>query len=345
MGRTGPCRPCHTSFGLRGAIVGQDRDARKDHAGINAGDAKMPGPNSPGGDNTELIMHKKTTIVCLALSVILAGCHQSAPPPGPTARYPAANLAEDTYRPGPEWELVWADEFDAETIDADNWRFQEEKAGRFNSEWQRYTGVGENAYIDQGCLVIEARHESDSHGMGRYTSARLNTAGKGAWKYGRIAARIQLPYGPGIWPAFWMLGANIDENGGDTPWPQTGEIDILELYGSRNNGRVEANIHYADTSGAHAMMGAVGYDLEQGRFADGFHVFEIEWDAERIQWFVDGQRYASTPISAGEFSEFHSEFFILLNIAVGGRAAGPPDERTPFPQYMYVDWVRVYQKP
>ena len=258
-------------------------------------------------------------------------------------QYPAANLPADSYEPGPGWELVWADEFEGETLDPKKWKRQVVGAGRFNDEWQRYTDSRENAYIDDGCLVIKAIHESESHGPDQYTSARLHTLPENGWTYGKIAARIQLPYGQGIWPAFWMLGANIDENGGDTPWPQSGEIDILEMYGSKDNAVVEANIHYAGRTGAHANMGAVGTRLEQGIFADNFHVFEIEWDADRIEWFVDGERFASTPISSEEFSEFHEPFFILLNIAVGGRSAGPADDSTGFPQTMYVDWVRVYQ--
>ena len=180
--------------------------------------------------------------------------------------------------------------------------------------------------------------------MGQYTSARLHTANKQSWTYGKIAARIQLPHGEGMWPAFWMLGANIDENGGDTPWPQSGEIDIMEFYGSKHDGRVEANIHYADERDEHGNMGARRYTLPEGRFADAFHVFEIEWDADHIEWFVDGESYASADISDEHFSEFRKPFFILLNIAVGGKDSGRPDETTPFPGYMYVDWVRVYQR-
>lgn len=252
--------------------------------------------------------------------------------------------SEDIYQPGPGWALVWADEFEAGTIDDSSWNFQALEAGRFNDEWQRYTSSSDNAYVENDYLVIKAVHESDDHGLDRYSSARLNTANKRVFKYGKIAARIKLPYGKGIWPAFWMLGANIDENGGDTPWPQSGEIDILELYGSKNDAVIEANIHYADASGSHASMGAVAFELEQGRFADAFHVFELEWDAERIAWSVDQQEFASIPISSGELSEFHEEFFILLNIAVGGAHAGRPDATTDFPQYMYIDWVRVYQR-
>ena len=179
--------------------------------------------------------------------------------------------------------------------------------------------------------------------MDQYSSARLNTANKFTFKYGKVAARIKLPESEGIWPAFWMLGANIDENGGDTPWPQCGEIDILELYGSKDDAVVEANAHYADASDSHAMMGAAAFELNSGKFADDFHIFELEWSPEGLTWFVDGQQYASMAITSDELTEFHEEFFILLNVAVGGSFAGRPDDSSIFPQHMYVDWVRVYQ--
>ena len=242
------------------------------------------------------------------------------------------------------WKLIWADEFENETIDTNNWTLQVVKAGRFNEEWQRYTKSNKNAYIENNCLVIKAIHESDKHGLDQYTSARIHTGNKQTWKYGKIAARIKLPHGQGIWPAFWMLGANIDENGGDTPWPQCGEIDILELYGSKDDGLIESNVHYADSSGSHAMMGATSFKLDKGIFADEFHIFELEWNEHQLTWFVDGKQYAKMNISSDELSEFHKEFFILLNMAVGGTYAGRPNDTTIFPQYMYVDWVRVYEK-
>ena len=283
-------------------------------------------------------------LLLLASGAVLAACAPSMPPRDEVSPpYPAANLDDDTYEPGADWTLVWSDEFDGETLDPRKWRRQVVEPRRFNDEWQRYTDSVDNAFIDDGCLVIKAIHRGGGHGSDQYTSARLHTLPEDGWKYGKIAARIQLPYGQGIWPAFWMLGANIDENGGDTPWPQSGEIDILELYGSRDNGVIEANIHYADRSGRHASMGAVGVKLTEGWFADNFHVFELEWDADSLQWFVDGKRFASTRISGREFSEFHEKFFILLNIAVGSRGAGRPDDSTRFPQTMYVDWVRVYK--
>ena len=255
-----------------------------------------------------------------------------------------ANQATPGYDPGAGWELVWADEFEGTTLNPDNWNRQVEKAGRFNTEWQRYTDNTDNAYVENNCLVIKAIHKGDVHGMDQYTSARLNTAQKQTWKYGKIVARMKLPYGKGIWPAFWMLGANIDENGGDTPWPRSGEIDILELYGTNDDAVIEANLHFADDSGDHDQMGAASYKLQEGIFADDFHIFELEWTAEQMVWRVDGEEFASYSIASDEVSEFHKEFFLLINLAVGGTFARRPDDTTPFPQYFYVDWVRVYQQ-
>jgi len=253
-------------------------------------------------------------------------------------------VMEKLYKPGTGWKLIWADEFKGDQINIENWNLQVEKAGRFNDEWQKYTDSRKNAYVKDDCLVIKAIHESEDHGMNQYSSARINSAKKMTWKYGKIAARIKLPYGPGIWPAFWMLGANINENGGDTPWPQCGEVDILELYGSKDDSVVEGNIHFADASGNHASMGAVSYRLEKGKFSDSFHLFELMWTPEKFTWLVDGNEYASTSISSQEMSEFQREFFILFNLAVGGTYAGRPNQTTPFPQFMYIDWVRIYQK-
>ena len=261
-----------------------------------------------------------------------------------SCNYMNSDNNKDNYDPGMNWDLDWSDEFEGESIDLNNWNFQELEAGHFNEEWQQYTNSSKNAYTEDGCLVIKAIHESDEHAIGNYTSARMNTANKQTWKYGKIAARIKLPFGQGIWPAFWMLGANIDENGGDTPWPQSGEIDILELYGSKNDSVVEANIHFADNTNSHSNMGAVSYKLKDGKFSDTFHIFELEWDENKVTWLVDGIEYASFPITSDELSEFHKEFFILFNVAIGGKYAGYPDSTSVFPQYMYIDWVRVYKK-
>ena len=288
-----------------------------------------------------------TILMLLGVSVIAFSCKDmNKKDESETQEATSSKLdgKDNDYHPGADWTLVWTDEFDKGVIDSSNWNLQLVEAGRFNDEWQRYTNSSDNAYVENNCLVIKAIHESNKHGMNQYTSARLNTANKQSWKYGKIVARIKLPKGNGIWPAFWMLGANINENGGDTPWPQSGEIDIMEFYGSKDNAVVEANIHYADAAGNHEHMGAVAYKLEQGIFAEDFHVFELEWDSEGFTWLVDGEKYAATYINDKERSEFQKEFFILLNLAVGGTYAGRPDDTTKFPQHMYVDWVRVYQK-
>ncbi|MDP5082512.1 MAG: glycoside hydrolase family 16 protein [Winogradskyella sp.] len=248
------------------------------------------------------------------------------------------------YQPGPGYSLVWADEFDGDTINTNNWNFQVEDAGRFNEEWQRYTDSSKNAYIKDNNLIIKAIHESNKHSKNQYTSARLNTANKQSWTYGKIVARMKLPHGEGIWPAFWMLGTNIDENGGDTPWPKSGEIDIMELFGFRNDSVVEGNLHYENTAGKYTMMGAEEFKLDTGKFADNFHIFELEWTADSITWLVDGQKFASQSILAEDFEAFHKDFFIILNIAVGGSFAGRPNATTNFPQYMHIDWIRVYQQ-
>jgi beta-glucanase (GH16 family) len=283
-------------------------------------------------------MKQTHVLILLALVVLLCSC---------TDKKKKSTVADENtieINADSEWKMVWSDEFNTEVLDTLNWNFQVEEAGRFNEEWQRYTNSAKNTYVENDQLVIRAIHESDTHGMDQYTSARLHTANKQSWKYGKIAARIKLPTGKGIWPAFWMLGNNIDENGGDTSWPQSGEVDILELYGSKNASVVEANIHYANEENKHKMMGAVSYQLETGEFSEDFHLFELEWNQEKFVWSVDGKNYASVAITSDEMSEFHKEFFLLLNVAVGGSHAGRPDESTPFPQYMYVDWIRVYQK-
>lgn len=252
--------------------------------------------------------------------------------------------AQSKNNSGTDWNLIWSDEFNGDKIDKTKWNFQVEKAGRFNEEWQRYTNSSKNAFIENGNLVIKAIHESNRQGYDQYSSARLNTANKFSFTYGKISARIKLPDTKGIWPAFWMLGANIDENGGDTPWPLCGEIDILELYGSKNPAVVEANVHFADKKGRHNQMGSKSYRLEKGIFADDFHVFDLIWDDKKITWMVDGNEYASFSIKGRKFSAFRKDFFLLLNIAVGGTYAGRPDDTSNFPQQMYVDWIRVYQK-
>jgi hypothetical protein len=201
---------------------------------------------------------------------------------------------------------------------------------------QTYTTSTNNARIENGALVIEAR----TNGSG-YTSARLLTRGKASWTYGRIEARMKIPRGQGIWPAFWMLGTNITPVG----WPGCGEIDIMENIGKEPT-LVHGTIHGPGYSGGNAVGGS--YALPGNAvFADDFHVYAVEWTTNQMKWFVDGQQYFSaTPASlpGGASWVFSQPQFLLLNVAVGGQWPGNPDGTTVFPQRMTVDYVRVYQR-
>lgn len=238
------------------------------------------------------------------------------------------------------YELVWNDEFNYTGLpDSTKWCFEEGGTGWGNNELQYYTSKRiENAYVENGYLTIEARKE-DYNGKD-YTSARLITYQNGhSWKYGKIEARIKLPYGQGIWPAFWMLGNGIFEG---TPWPGCGEIDIMEMVGG-GEGKddvIYGTMHYDDNG--HAEFGG-SYQLSEGIFADAFHVFSVEWTQTQLKWYIDGIKYHEASLTPAYLSEFHKEFFILLNIAVGGNWPGNPDGSTVFPQKMMVDYVRVYQ--
>lgn len=239
----------------------------------------------------------------------------------------------------PGWELVWADEFaqaDGSRPDPAKWGYDTGGWGWGNNEWQYYTDRAENARIEGGQLVIEAREES--HLGSNYTSARLLTKGKWAWTYGRIEARIKVPRGQGIWPAFWMLGADFDTVG----WPDCGEIDVMEHIG-REPKNVYGTIHGPEYSGGNSVGGSRTFDADVG---DDFHVFAVEWEENVIRWHVDGIHYFSaTPASLeGETWVFDHPHFLLLNVAVGGNWPGYPDASTVFPQQMLVDYVRVYAR-
>ncbi|MFA4923332.1 MAG: glycoside hydrolase family 16 protein, partial [Ignavibacteriaceae bacterium] len=234
------------------------------------------------------------------------------------------------------YQLLWSDEFSGSTIDASNWTFEIGGSGWGNNELEYYTNRSVNSYIQNGSLVIEARKEN--FGGKNYTSARMITKGKRYFTYGKIEARIKLPYGKGIWPAFWMLGENISTAG----WPACGEIDIMELIGGgANDKKVYGTAHWE--SNGHASYGG-NYTLGSGSFADDYHVFSIVWTSKAIQWFVDGTKYVTIDITPAGLQAFHKNNFIILNLAVGGDWPGNPDGTTVFPQKMFVDYVRVYQE-
>jgi beta-glucanase (GH16 family) len=199
----------------------------------------------------------------------------------------------------------------------------------------------ENAALDgEGNLAIVAREEhlgnACHYGLCDYTSARLISRDKVEFTYGRVEARIRIPRGQGIWPAFWMLGSDINQVG----WPNSGEIDILENIG-REPQIVHGTVHGPGYSGADGIGGAYEIDSD---FADDFHVYAIDWDPNAIRWYVDGNHYFTlTPNDLnGDEWVFDHDFFLLLNVAVGGNWPGMPDATTEFPQTMLVDYVRVY---
>ncbi len=234
------------------------------------------------------------------------------------------------------WNLVWRDEFEGSSINPANWKHETGGHGWGNNELQYYTDRPENSYLADGKLVIEARKENFSGSQ--YTSARMITAGLQEFQYGRIDIRAKLPEGQGIWPALWMLGSNFWTTG----WPNSGEIDIMEIIGSQP-ATVYGTAHWADASGNLASFGG-NTTLPTGKFSDEFHVFTIIWDNQRIRWFLDDNLYHTIDITPAELSEFHQPFFFIFNIAVGGNWPGSPDATTIFPQFMFVDYIRVFQQ-
>ena len=233
------------------------------------------------------------------------------------------------------WQLIWSDEFNDTLINPFIWTHESGGSGWGNNELQYYTNRPQNSYIEDGKLIIKALRENYSGKL--YTSARLKTQNRKFWKYGKIEARMKLPFGQGIWPAFWMLGQNISSVG----WPACGEIDIMEMIGGQGReNTVHGTLHW-DNNGVHAQAGD-SYSIG-GSFADDFHNFRIEWSQTLIIWYVDDVLFNVINITPTELSEFHQDFFIILNLAVGGNWPGNPDTSTVFPQYYEIDYVRVYQ--
>ena len=234
------------------------------------------------------------------------------------------------------YSLVWDDEFNGTTLSSD-WTFDigTGSGGWGNNELQYYTN--QNHSVNNGYLEITAKEEQFN--AQNYTSTRLKTQGIKSWKYGRIDIRAALPYGQGIWPAFWMLGDNISS----VSWPTCGEIDIMEMIGGAgaNDRTVHGTVHWNE-NGSHAQFGNSKV-LPSGKFADDFHVFSIVWNQNSITWLLDNVPYNTVDITPANMSAFHNNFFLIFNLAVGGNWPGSPDGTTVFPQKMYVDYVRVFQ--
>ena len=240
------------------------------------------------------------------------------------------------YARAPGWVLDWSDEFDGPTLDHAKWVEETGGGGWGNNEMQFYTARRENVRVADGRLIIEARKEPfENRG---YTSARIKTAGLMERQYGRFEARIKLPRGQGIWPAFWMLGADIGKAG----WPRSGEIDIMENIG-KEPGIVHGTLHGPGYSGDKSIGKPSA--LDAGAYADDFHVYAVEWEPKEIRWYRDDVLYhTARPDTVPGDWVFEHPFFVLLNLAVGGYWPGYPDASTTFPQRMLVDYVRVYRR-
>ena len=239
----------------------------------------------------------------------------------------------------PAAQYLWHDEFDGETIDTSKWTFEigTGASGWGNNEWEYYTDRKENAYVKDGVLHIRAQKE-DYEGQ-KYTSARMLTKGKFAFKYGTVEARIALPTGKGIWPAFWMLGENFDTVG----WPACGEIDIIEAVNSEN--KIYGTNHWANGA-EYATYGNNTGDYRNQKFEldiTQFHTYKFTWDEKYIRMFVDDFMYHEILIEGneGDTEEFHKPFFFLLNVAVAGNWPGFEVDDSQFPNEMLVDYIRV----
>lgn len=236
----------------------------------------------------------------------------------------------------PGFNLVWSDEFEGTALNTDDWNYETGASGWGNDESQFYRSGDNNAKVENGYLVITAKEES--FGSAPYTSARLTTEGKQSFQYGRIDIRARLPYGQGLWPALWMLGDNFRTVG----WPSCGELDIMELIGGDdyNDRTVHGTAHWADANGAQASHSGAR-SLPNGKFADQFHVFSVIWDQNSIKWFLDDIQFHS--LNTSSLSAFQQPYFFIFNIAVEGDWPGPVGPNTQFPQFMVVDYVRVFQ--
>ena len=275
-----------------------------------------------------------------ALTVLLAcflscGCHVYHDPVRPLAWIQG-------------YTLVWSDEFngaDDSAPDPKKWTYDTGGKGWGNNELECYTNRLQNAQIQGGNLVITALRENFTCSDGatnNYTSARLKTQGLFSQVYGRFEARIKIPAGQGMWPAFWVLGNNISSVG----WPACGEIDIMENIGKEPE-TVHGSLHGPSTT-TRTSDATAPFSLPAGqRFAEDFHVYAVEWEPRMVRFYVDANLYATftqEQWSTGGTWVFDHPFFLILNVAVGGTWPGSPDNTTQFPQQMLVDYVRVYTK-
>jgi beta-glucanase (GH16 family) len=229
--------------------------------------------------------------------------------------------------------LVWQDEFTGDHLNTNNWNYE---TGPFNNELQYYQQ--QNTIVQDGYLFIKAKKETV--GGKAYTSSRLTTEGKKAFKYGRVDIRAMAPKTQGLFPALWMLGSTFST----IDWPRCGEIDIMEtICGGGRDSVVYGTAHWALADGMHVLYGGHRGLTDGHLLGDEFHVYSIVWTSTEIKWYIDDIQYHIIDITPAELSELRAEFFFIFNVAVGGEWAGPPNGTTVFPQRMVVDYIRVFQ--
>lgn len=239
------------------------------------------------------------------------------------------------------YELVWSDEFNGDSLDTDTWNFWEGPA--YNNELQYYTPQSKNAYIEDGKLYLEA-HRENYRGM-EYTSARISTdSTKIGWKYGRFEARLKMPEGKGFWPAFWLMPIR------DIGWPKGGEIDIMEFRGNEPF-TTSGAIHFWRSECEGATLECRKFLTDEfttdgSKLSQEFHTYALEWTQEELIWYFEDEIYQRIRLEdiETEFNPFSTPFYIILNLAVGGDFLPNPDKSTEFPQAFVIDYVRVYQK-
>jgi beta-glucanase (GH16 family) len=276
----------------------------------------------------------------IVVALAFFGCARTPPALSDASDVADASVVPDADPTSP-WRLVWQDEFDgaAGTLpDRARWSAEQGGGGWGNDELQYYTDRSNNLSLDgAGHLAIVARRES--FGGRDYTSARLITRDQFQHAYGRFEARMKLPTGQGIWPAFWLLGGNYQS----AAWPGCGEIDIMEQRGQAPE-VVYGSLHGPGYSGGASLTGT--HVVTGGHPTSELHVYAIEWRPGRVEWFVDNVRYyamSSSQIPSGGRWVYDHAFFLILNVAVGGHFVGSPNGSTPFPQTLLVDYVRVYE--
>jgi beta-glucanase (GH16 family) len=296
----------------------------------------------------------KRILTLIILSAAMRACNKSgngaeAVPATPsqvnnkdTVIIPADGYEAQTTYTG--YSLVWSNEFDSTALRSNEWTFESgdgcpQLCGWGNNELEFYTNSADNLFFREGKMIIRARKES--YGGRSYTSARIKTQGKKTFKFGRIDIRAVMPAGKGLWPAFWLM----PENNVYGYWPSSGEIDMMEFLGHEPS-RVYGTVHYGPGPGSTSISKNMVL-ANDDRFDKKFHVFSVIWEQDKIQWLVDDVVYSTinkADLGSANYP-FNEDFYLIINLAVGGNWPGSPDSATVFPQHLIVDYVRVYQQP